>query len=219
MRVSTLAVVVDNGYFNFNQKPPNMNRLLSFKKIALLALAILAYNGLFAQIQITLRQGFIDSIKNKVTISTDYIIDKAHPRPNPGSKDGDMHVAGRSEAIGLPIVAEIMNAAGQAGAMKLVHSEEGKNETVSLTGVWRLWCEHSATLTWKASTSKVAGYNVYRSTESGKNYQKINSSLVRGLTYRDNKVVSGVTYYYVTRAVDAQGHESVNSNETSVSIP
>ena len=78
---------------------------------------------------------------------------------------------------------------------------------------------HSATLTWKASTSKVAGYNVYRSTESGKNYQKINSSLVRGLTYRDNKVVSGVTYYYVTRAVDAQGHESVNSNETSVSIP
>lgn len=78
---------------------------------------------------------------------------------------------------------------------------------------------HSATLTWKASSSKVAGYNVYRSAMSEKNYQKINSSLVRGLTYQDNTVVSGVTYHYVTRAVDDQGHESVNSNETSVSIP
>jgi len=78
---------------------------------------------------------------------------------------------------------------------------------------------HSATLTWKASSSQVAGYNVYRSITSGKNYQRINSSLVRGLTYQDKAVVSGATYYYVTRAVDAQGHESANSNETSVSIP
>lgn len=120
-----------------------MNRLPNFKKFALLALSILAYNGLFAQIQITLRQGFIDSIKNRVTLSTDYVIDKAHAHPNPGPKDGDMHVAGRAEAIGLPIVAEIMNAAGQTAAMNLVHSKEGKDETVSLTGVWRLWCEHA----------------------------------------------------------------------------
>ena len=78
---------------------------------------------------------------------------------------------------------------------------------------------HTATLTWKASSSHVAGYNVYRSEVSGLKYQKINSSLVLGLTYADNTVQSGVTYYYVTRAVDDQGHESANSNETSVSIP
>jgi len=54
---------------------------------------------------------------------------------------------------------------------------------------------------------------------SGNNYQKINVSLVRGLTYTDNTVVSGVKYYYVTRAVDDQDHESVNSNETSAFIP
>jgi hypothetical protein len=78
---------------------------------------------------------------------------------------------------------------------------------------------HTATLTWKASSSQVAGYNVYRSEVSGQKYQKINSSLVQGLTYADNTVLSGVTYYYVTRAVDDQGHESANSNETSVFIP
>jgi hypothetical protein len=53
----------------------------------------------------------------------------------------------------------------------------------------------------------------------GGNYLKINSSLVRGLTYTDSTVVNGGTYYYVTRAVDDRGYESVNSNETSAVIP
>jgi hypothetical protein len=78
---------------------------------------------------------------------------------------------------------------------------------------------HSVTLTWKAGNSKVAGYNVYRSVTSGGNYVRINSSLVQGLTYTDNTVTSGVTYYYVTRAVDDRGHESGNSLETTAVIP
>ncbi len=78
---------------------------------------------------------------------------------------------------------------------------------------------HTVTLIWKDGGSQVAGYNVYRSTTPGGNYLKINSSLVLGLTYTDSTVVNGVTYYYVTRAVDHRGHESVNSNETSAAIP
>jgi hypothetical protein len=78
---------------------------------------------------------------------------------------------------------------------------------------------HTVTLTWKASSSQVAGYNVYRSVTPGGNYLKMNSSLVQGLTYTDNTVVSGVTYYYVTRAVDDRGYEGVNSSETSAVIP
>src|SRR3981081_2802034 len=96
-----------------------------------------------AQIQITLRQSFIDSIKNKVTISVDYVIDKAHAQPNSPAKDGDMHIAGRAETIGLPIVAEIMNAASTPKPVSLVHSVEGSDQVVSLTGVWRIWCEHA----------------------------------------------------------------------------
>jgi hypothetical protein len=95
------------------------------------------------QIQITLRQSFIDSIKNTVTIKTAYIIDKAHAHPNSPSKDGDMHIAGRAETIGLPIVAEIMNASGKPQSVSLVHSLEGSDSTVIVTGVWRLWCEHA----------------------------------------------------------------------------
>lgn len=78
---------------------------------------------------------------------------------------------------------------------------------------------HTVTLTWKASTSHVAGYNMYRTTTSGVNYIRTNHDLIKGLTYVDDSVKSGITYYYVTRAVDDRGNESVNSNETRAVIP
>jgi hypothetical protein len=78
---------------------------------------------------------------------------------------------------------------------------------------------HCVRLTWEASRSKVAGYNVYRSTASGTNYRKINSSPIQKLAYTDDTVQSGVTYRYVIRATDALGNESSNSPEFIVTIP
>jgi hypothetical protein len=78
---------------------------------------------------------------------------------------------------------------------------------------------HTVALKWRPSSSQVAGYNVYRSMTPAGNYVRINSSLVQGVTFTDNTVESGLTYYYVTRAVDTLGHESVNSNEARAAIP
>ena len=78
---------------------------------------------------------------------------------------------------------------------------------------------HKVTLKWGPSSSQVAGYNVYRSMTPAGNYVRINSSPVQGTTFTDKAVESGLTYYYVTRAVDALGHESVNSNEAPATIP
>ena len=78
---------------------------------------------------------------------------------------------------------------------------------------------HSATTSWTASTSAVAGYNVYRGSVSGGPYTKLNSALIAGLTYTDSTVVSGQTYFYVTTAVDGSGNESVFSNEVMGVIP
>jgi hypothetical protein len=78
---------------------------------------------------------------------------------------------------------------------------------------------HRVVLKWQASSSRVAGYNVYRRTTPAGNYVRINSSPVQGMAFTDNTVESGLTYYYVTRAVDALGHESVNSNEAPAAIP
>jgi hypothetical protein len=52
--------------------------------------------------------------------------------------------------------------------------------------------KHTVTLTWRASTSKVAGYNVYRSINPWANYVKINSVPVQGVTFTDNMVENGV---------------------------
>jgi hypothetical protein len=78
---------------------------------------------------------------------------------------------------------------------------------------------HTVTLTWRASTSPVAGYNVYHSTTHGADYVMIYTSLIQGPTYTDKPVNNGVTYYYVTRAEDARGYQSLNSNETSATVP
>ncbi len=79
--------------------------------------------------------------------------------------------------------------------------------------------QHSVALTWSASPSTVAGYNVYRTTTTGQNYVKINPSLVPALDYTDSTVQSSTTYYYVTTAVDSSGNESAYSNEAPAPIP
>jgi hypothetical protein len=97
-----------------------------------------------AQIEITLKKSFIEKYKDRATIEADFFVDKAHKKPNPPSKDGDMHIAGRSPAeIGLPIVAEIMNASGAPAAVKAVKAAEGTGEAIPLIGAWRIWCEHA----------------------------------------------------------------------------
>lgn len=91
---------------------------------------------------LTLNADFAERYKNRVTISTDYVVDRAHPRPNPPAKDGDMHIAGRSPQIGLATVAEIQNAAEMTAAVNRVHEVEGTGQPIRVAGVWRIWPEH-----------------------------------------------------------------------------
>ena len=77
--------------------------------------------------------------------------------------------------------------------------------------------QHSVNLSWKASTSAVVGYNVYRRGTLGST--KINSAPVIGTSYADSSVQPGQTYYYVTKAVSSAGTESSPSNEVRVVVP
>jgi hypothetical protein len=106
-----------------------------------------------------------------------------------------------------------------SGSITLVSNASGSPATISLSGTGVTPVQHSVALTWSASTSTVVGYNVYRSTVSGNSYTKINPLLVALFTYTDTTVQSGITYYYVTTAVDSTGIESVYSNEVSAAIP
>ena len=78
---------------------------------------------------------------------------------------------------------------------------------------------HSASLSWLASSSVVAGYNVYRGTVNGGPYTLVNTSLITGLSFTDASVQAGQTYYYVAAAIDGSGNESVYSNQVTAVIP
>jgi fibronectin type 3 domain-containing protein len=104
--------------------------------------------------------------------------------------------------------------------VKILSNATGSASSVALSGTGVAPAvQHSVGLNWGASSSSVAGYNVYRSTVSGSSYAKMNGSPVGGVSYADSNVQSGLTYYYVATAVDASGSESVYSNEVSAIVP
>ena len=75
-------------------------------------------------------------------------------------------------------------------------------------------------LAWTASSSSgVVGYNAYRSTTSGGPYTKLNTSLISATSYTDQTVQHGLTYYYVTTAVNSLSLESAYSNQAAATVP
>ena len=113
------------------------------------------------------------------------------------------------------------SAAGSAnGSVNILSDATGSASSVALSGTGVApTVPHSVALNWGASSSSVAGYNVYRSTVSGSAYAKMNGSMVGGVNYADSSVQSGHTYYYVATAVDGSGNESVYSNEVAAIVP
>lgn len=81
---------------------------------------------------------------------------------------------------------------------------------------------HGVTLTWEAPPAvpgaSIKGYNVYRSTTSGKQFVKI-ASRVPGPPYEDGELISGRTYFYVVTAIDQVSRESRFSAEVRATIP
>lgn len=77
-------------------------------------------------------------------------------------------------------------------------------------------------LSWSAPTNSpvpVVGYNVYRAVGSSGALQLINSSPLTVAVYIDNAVLSGNTYVYVVKSLDASGKESGPSNQTTITVP
>jgi Abnormal spindle-like microcephaly-assoc'd, ASPM-SPD-2-Hydin len=104
-----------------------------------------------------------------------------------------------------------------SGSLSIVSNASNAQVADSLSGTGVV-PEYSVSLSWNASSSPVAGYNVYRGTAVG-SYSKINSALDPSTTYTDSTVVSGTTYYYAATAVSSSGIESGYSAPLQVVIP
>jgi ASPM-SPD-2-Hydin domain-containing protein/HYDIN/CFA65/VesB family protein/centrosomal CEP192-like protein len=124
-----------------------------------------------------------------------------------------------SQILTFSIIFSPTVAGSASGSVAITSNATGSPSAISLSGSGVVPVPHSVSLSWTASTSVVSGYNVYRSTTSGSGYTKLTSTLDATISYTDSTVVNGVTYFYVTTAVDASGSESPYSNEASAVIP
>jgi hypothetical protein len=106
-----------------------------------------------ADMSLGLRKDFVNTFKDKATITTQFHVDaipkKANPHPiGEGSDDGDIHIAGRDDVILLPVVAEIINARLEKDALTLLKqmiTNGTLGQVVQTTGIWRIWFEHLST--------------------------------------------------------------------------
>jgi hypothetical protein len=103
-----------------------------------------------------------------------------------------------------------------SGKISFLSDASNSPSVVTMTGSGTQ--SHSVSLSWNASTSPVAGYNVYRSQPGGQ-YAKLSPSLVTGLAFTDTSVQSGATYYYAATSVDPNNVESTFSNVATAVIP
>ena len=111
--------------------------------------------------------------------------------------------------------------AGSApGSISFVSNASDSSLTQTFTGSGsQSSSSHTVALSWDASTSSVVGYNIYRGTQSGGPYSKLNAATLAGTSYTDTAVASGSTYYYVATSVGSNSSESAYSNQAVAQIP
>lgn len=108
---------------------------------------VLAAAAQLAAAEVLLKNSWINKHKNRATTDITFRVDHAHAKPNKigeKSDDGDLHIAGRSAQVGLPMVVEIVNAGLTAlkPVLAAVDQAESDNANVSISGAWRFWFEH-----------------------------------------------------------------------------
>jgi hypothetical protein len=77
---------------------------------------------------------------------------------------------------------------------------------------------YTVNLSWDASTSQVAGYNVYRSSTLSGTYSRMNPTVDVATDFTDNTVASGATYYYDVTSVNSSGVESSPCTPVKVTV-
>jgi hypothetical protein len=113
------------------------------------------------EVAIELDRELIERLANRVTITTDFIVDAAAREPNGELFDGDFHFAGRTPLVGMPVVVEIINAASWSPATDEIHRAERRGRRIAITGAWRVWPEHGGAVASDGSDSVAAVESPY----------------------------------------------------------
>lgn len=112
------------------------------------------------------------------------------------------------------------SAGASQGGVSFVSNASNTPSQQTFNGDGTQASQHTVSLSWDASaSSNIVGYNIYRGSQSGGPYAKLNASPQAGTSYTDTLVTGGSTYYYVSTAVDSNNVESTYSNQATAVIP
>jgi len=102
--------------------------------------------------EVQIKKAFMAKFKDRASIDARMTVHHSHTSPNKvgdKSNDGDLHFSGESDDVGLPFVAEVVNAWQQDAAVTFIkgtakHNEQNPDDTesIAVVGAWRLWFEH-----------------------------------------------------------------------------
>jgi len=104
------------------------------------------------------------------------------------------------------------------GSLQITSNASNPALSVALSGTGST-VQHSVDIAWDAAVPAPSGYNVYRATQSGGPFTKLNSAPLTVLVFTDNTVTSGTTYFYVVTSVAANGTESGFSAQATAVVP
>lgn len=124
--------------------------------------------------------------------------------------------AGQSKSFTVKFTPKVTGTA--TGKLSVASNASNSPGVESLAGVGVSAPVHSVTLSWSDTSSGVAGYNVYRASQSTGPFAKLNAALDSNKSYVDSSVLAGQTYYYAVTAVSG-GVESSRSFEVKATIP
>ncbi|HJU74267.1 MAG TPA: hypothetical protein VJ717_11015 [Gemmatimonadaceae bacterium] len=99
--------------------------------------------------EVRLKKAWVTKHQNRATVDARMTVRHTHKSANPvkkGGDDGDIHFSGESADIGLPFVAEVVNAglAAQSAAKATIIAKQQSGAALDIAGAWRLWFEHPA---------------------------------------------------------------------------
>ena len=104
------------------------------------------------------------------------------------------------------------------GSINVASDATNSPSSITASGMGIAAAAHSVSLTWSTATASVAGYNVYRATQTAGPFTKMNASLNTLPSFTDTAVASGQYFYSVT-AVDSSNMESTFSSQATALIP
>jgi len=112
------------------------------------------------------------------------------------------------------------NAPGTKGGIISVFSDAAAMPLqVSLSGEGVPASHHSVVVQWNPDPAAVNGYFIYRGSQPGGPYTKLNSSASVQPEFEDSSLAAGQTYYYVITSVDSSNGEGEQSNEVIITVP